>query len=465
MVPSSSADTQSTRSHRPLLVDSREDERLRSDGLACGEALRTDEVRALAKAYWATVPRGETGLSLDHLRDDRRLVAELSEIAAPYWDRVFERLVLPGHWPAVTAFIIKHPDAGSAFQLHRDVSANDDRLVPSFTIWIPLVDVSPALDNGTLEVVPGSHRIRRCFDGVDETCSLAPYRPSLEERATPLSAQAGTALIYDVRLVHGSKPNRGPDPRPAIGCMVGRTDDPVVHYHPTSRRRRVMFEVGVDLLRRLHPAELLTDDHLRGLPVLDSFDVDPYIEPWVVQRSVGGDREPEREILVPSDLLPPVRRRHHASACLIDRLGPDDRPDIVDEAACLDRAPALDGSIELVDVDGAVSAASLAGPSSAATSDTLSTELARTLAAIGPWEAVVIADPWSRFTLSPRGPEPQATTVAFLVCPAATAGFATPTHAAEAEPWMVHRLTPAEPTVFWNRGPGPMVLVIDGRPD
>ena len=339
---------------------------MRTDGLARGKALDADEVATLAEAYWAAVPPDERGLSLDHLRDDRQLVQRLAEIAAPFWDRVFDRLIRPGHWPVVTSFIVKHPDAESAFQLHRDVSANDDRLVPSYTMWIPLVDVSPELDNGTLEVVCGSQRIRRCFDGVDETRSLAPYRRDFERRAVPMTVEAGNALIYDVRLVHGSGPNRSTDPRPAIGCMVGRTGDPVVHFFPTSRCHRVMYDVGSDFLRRLHPAELLSDDHLRDLPVLDSFDVDPDIEPEIVRRAVGGTTDPEREILVPSDLMPPARERHHAAACLIDPRDPVERLDIIDAAAALDGMAPIEGSMRLTDIVGGVGSTRLGGSGHAA---------------------------------------------------------------------------------------------------
>ena len=77
----------------------------------------------------------------------------------------------------------------------------------------------------------------------------------------------------------------------------------------------------------------------------------------------------------------------------------------------------------------------------------------------------MVADPWSRFTLTTLDPSHSAISVAFLACPAATAGFATPTHAAEAEPWVIHRLQTDGPTVFWNRGPGPMVLVLNDRPE
>ncbi|MDX3112073.1 phytanoyl-CoA dioxygenase family protein [Streptomyces scabiei] len=93
-------------------------------------------------------------------------------------------------------------------------------------------------DNGGLEVVPGTHRMRLfCPEQADAQASFAreyvPPPPGLT--ATPVDMAPGDVLFFNGSLVHGSGPNRSGDRfrRSFIGHYVGRSAERIGGYYRT----------------------------------------------------------------------------------------------------------------------------------------------------------------------------------------------------------------------------------------
>ena len=131
----------------------------------------------------------------------------LEPIAAPLFD---------DHEACTAALMIKFPGDDSGFITHQDWSLVDETRFRSVNVWCPLVETGA--ENGGLRMLPGSHRL------------LGAVRPS---PAPPSSYQhpgwavdhsslrllevaAGQAVIFDHSILHGSEPNRGAEPRPAV---------------------------------------------------------------------------------------------------------------------------------------------------------------------------------------------------------------------------------------------------------
>jgi hypothetical protein len=98
-----------------------------------------------------------------------------------------------------SVMVFKLPSAGPAVAMHRDIAEgvfSDDHL------WIAAgfyLDDSGE-DNGCLWVVPGSHRLT----GQDLAAELELGLDS--PSAVPLPVRAGSLLLHDSRLLHGSRP-------------------------------------------------------------------------------------------------------------------------------------------------------------------------------------------------------------------------------------------------------------------
>ncbi len=285
---------------RPVLRDAVADAALLGDGWTTLPFLSASEVRRLLDAYAALVPRDETGVQLDVVRPDRGLVRRLSDeihaVVAPHVAAAFT-----DHEPVLTAFIVKHPGPGTDFYLHRDVPVNDERTTRCFTAWIPLVDVGADLGNGGLGVVPGSEALPSGHHGFDATALAAPFDAALRAHLHPVDLAAGHALVYDARVLHASAENRSDASRPAIGCLLGRRSEPLVHVVPTGRRHRRVYAIDRDFFVDHHPAEVVATGMPPGYELVDEFDDDATCRPEDVAAIVGGT-PPVAAVPVPADL-------------------------------------------------------------------------------------------------------------------------------------------------------------------
>lgn len=101
---------------------------------------------------------------------------------------------------------------------HQDVGMLDEQIFSSVNGWIPLVDSK--LSNGTLHLVPGSHR----FGNFDRSLTIPWAYHGLHdlfwEFAQPVEVQAGELLVFDTAMVHCSSTNRSTSDRVAINCLI-----------------------------------------------------------------------------------------------------------------------------------------------------------------------------------------------------------------------------------------------------
>ena len=155
----------------------------------------------------------------------RRIDLELKTLMGPAAAKA-----LPGHVPFLAAFILKGRHGG-AVGLHPDWTYTDERRYRAVLFWCPIVDTDA--DNGTLHVIPGSHRWVRGLRGSGDFGSpvegVADRLLATHSETVPL--RAGEAIVYDAALLHGSAPSRSDRPRPAAALAVAPVAAPLVHFH------------------------------------------------------------------------------------------------------------------------------------------------------------------------------------------------------------------------------------------
>ncbi len=127
-------------------------------------------------------------------------------------------------------FFIKPPGRGE-LGLHRHWQFVENRDDTAITLWCPLIDVDES--NGTMEVIPGSHRLapwdisavtcRPFFESVPDTL--------LKQFAVPVKLRAGEVIFFDNNLLHGSPANPSPHLRPALqGLCIPAQAQPALFY-------------------------------------------------------------------------------------------------------------------------------------------------------------------------------------------------------------------------------------------
>jgi ectoine hydroxylase-related dioxygenase (phytanoyl-CoA dioxygenase family) len=184
--------------------------------------------------------RGRPGDGLPALRKIER-TDQYSEIfkklaAHPRLVEVVQRLIGPDLLLFRSTLMLKPARHGSAHALHQD-SAYWPMDPPALvTVSIMLNDATE--ENGCLRIIPGSHRWGLHEWGqiaVQKEEEIVPDETKLDlSRQMLLPLPAGSALFFHSLTVHGSGPNRSPNPRntalyayfPASVRYVPRSNQP-----------------------------------------------------------------------------------------------------------------------------------------------------------------------------------------------------------------------------------------------
>lgn len=122
------------------------------------------------------------------------------------------------------------PPHSQETDMHGDWTTTPEPEYTTINFWCPLLDVSR--ENGTLELVPGSHKIVN-----DVFTPNAPYffhdiEDIIKERYTvPMNLKAGQALIFDASMVHYASDNNTDTIRPVIQYVIVPKDINPVYYH------------------------------------------------------------------------------------------------------------------------------------------------------------------------------------------------------------------------------------------
>ncbi len=131
--------------------------------------------------------------------------------------------------------LYKEPVGGHAKNLHQDSAYFEHRYEGPIASLNYVVDTD--LVNGALYVVPGSHRLStlRHID-TSSHLGLDPEEWSWD-KAVPVVGQAGDAIFFHVRTIHGSQTNRSDKPRPVFIHRYRRADDFTTVAAATTERR------------------------------------------------------------------------------------------------------------------------------------------------------------------------------------------------------------------------------------
>ena len=110
--------------------------------------------------------------------------------------------------------LYKEPVGGHPKHLHQDAAYFEHRFEGPVGILTYVVDTD--LVNGALYVAPGSHRLGM-LKHVDTFSHLGLDSDEWPwERALPITGQAGDAILFHVKTVHGSQENNSNSPRPVM---------------------------------------------------------------------------------------------------------------------------------------------------------------------------------------------------------------------------------------------------------
>lgn len=238
---------------RPSLRDPGLQDDLERDGYVVVPFLDPAAVAGLRRSFSALVPDlGGASHYTSASPDEAHRRAAFASIAAAFSGPAADLLV--DHRPVVANFFAKPPAPATALVVHQDWTFVDEDRFRSINIWCPLEDATAA--NGTLRVLPGSHRALTNRRG---TALGAGGLPSpfagIEDEVTrdllvPVPVPAGSAIVNDHRLVHASTDNTSADVRVAASLTLVPAECPVTHSFGHADGTVELFELEDDELLR-----------------------------------------------------------------------------------------------------------------------------------------------------------------------------------------------------------------------
>jgi hypothetical protein len=208
------------------------------------EKRRRDEVNAPGayNAQWAE-------FSIIHSREDFRREV-FGKITGAFAARTAE--LLDRYRPLIANYILKEPGGKGAVPVHQNWSVVDESRYASVSIWCPLVDTT--IENGTLQMVEGSHRMFRGQRGSWGSHNFHDVEPLILDRfLTPVPVRAGEAIVLDDSIIHFSTLNRSPEIRLALQLIMIPEEAEALYFYrdPARADGRVQrFEVGPEYFFR-----------------------------------------------------------------------------------------------------------------------------------------------------------------------------------------------------------------------
>ncbi len=260
------------------------DSKFQQDGFVRIPLLDATEVEALKRIFFELLPQSggnilasETGIEGGEITYDFTFIDKnigykqsVYEAITTYFKPHVEKW-LSDYRPIIANYIRKKSEGGEV-PLHQNWAFVNERKCTSVSIWCPLVDSTE--ENGTLQVVPGSHKKFGEIRGPMIPWELDDIKHDIiKNHLTPMNIKAGEAIVLDDSIVHYSAVNKTDGLRLAIQLILVPQEEPSIHYHMNSAKSNTKVEVlqvDKDFYMGFNP--WMQPD---GAKRIDAFDIHP----------------------------------------------------------------------------------------------------------------------------------------------------------------------------------------------
>lgn len=272
---------------RRTLIDNELEAKFQREGYVEVPFLHPEEVEMLKAFYFETLNNsgGRLGPEDEKYQSETEITYDFTFIDknADYKQQVFDMITeafkkrvddyLDDYKPIIANFIRKKEDGGEV-PLHQNWAFADEHRCATVSIWCPLVDSNK--ENGTLEVVPGSHKRFGEVRGPMIQSELAGIQQEIIEKwMVPIETKAGNCVILDDSIVHYSSPNKTDGLRLAIQLILIPREEKSIHFHMDLAKDRTqveVLEVDTDFYMKFNPWKKPSDEVKR----IDSFKYEPF---------------------------------------------------------------------------------------------------------------------------------------------------------------------------------------------
>lgn len=225
-----------------------------------------EEVKELKQLFFDTLPESGGQITSDDIKNEHFISYDFTfidknpeykrkvyDIISGYFKPHMDRL-LDNYRPIIANYIRKKPTTGEV-PLHQNWAFSDEMKCSTVSIWCPLVDST--VENGTLQVVPGSHKRFGQVRGPMIPWELENIKQTIIDKyLVTLETKAGDCVILDDSIVHYSAINKTEGLRLTIQLICIPSEMNSIHQHmnpAVSREDVYLLEVDVDFYMQFNP--------------------------------------------------------------------------------------------------------------------------------------------------------------------------------------------------------------------
>lgn len=179
-------------------------EKLEKDGFVIVDFYSEEEIQAATALYYKIHPADKKGFYPATYSFDKKFREEMDKGLKEIGKRSIE-YYLTDVKVVCSSYIVKTPGPESGMSIHQDMTLIDESRFTGINIWIPLVDLT--VENGTLFLLPGSHRIFPTYRGSSIREFFSDVMDEMLDYLQPVFIKAGQAVIFDQSIIHYSPPN------------------------------------------------------------------------------------------------------------------------------------------------------------------------------------------------------------------------------------------------------------------
>lgn len=207
---------------------SKENEKSLSDkGFTIVKFKDTKLIDELSEAYYKLTPKSYynnyTSFEITESKSRKEIDLEIKKILG-------EKLKssLPGFNALWGNYMVKAAKKQN-MELHADWTYVDEQKSFSMNLWVPLQNCN--VKNGTLWVVPYSHKVVKSIRGINLPRFYFKHNELLKNNyGIPINLKKGEGILYDHRLIHYSYPNFSDERRIAATLIYTPKNKPVFFY-------------------------------------------------------------------------------------------------------------------------------------------------------------------------------------------------------------------------------------------
>ncbi|MEI7886389.1 MAG: phytanoyl-CoA dioxygenase family protein [Actinomycetes bacterium] len=215
------------------------------DGYVVVDFATPEIVDALLESYTRLNSGIDSGYYPSLMSPDQEYKAAANEeVGAIVWP-ILNGLI-EGYEPLVGYFMVKHPGPDTEVSPHQDWILADESEHSTMGVWLALTEVTEQV--GQMKVLPGSHKWLTGLRGSPGFPMEweAEHERVRDELMVTVPIQVGQAMVYDIRVLHGTAPNRSQNTR-VIGSLYALAENAIpIHFYKSPEGLVQGYEIADD---------------------------------------------------------------------------------------------------------------------------------------------------------------------------------------------------------------------------